>query len=148
MVMHLPPGMHRIAWTRTRRIMGDVGQFNADELGLLSQADEVRVETARQDGSPRRTTTWIMVDGSNVYLRSVRGAQGLWYRALSRDGRGRLLVDEQAWPIRVESVTDPAEIERVSAAVRRKYQQRWPGPTASMLEPATLPTTLRVERDD
>jgi hypothetical protein len=128
--------------------MEGVGQFNADELRLLGQADEVRVETARQDGAPRRTITWIMVDGSTVYLRSVRGAQGLWYQALSRDGRGRLLLDDQAWSIRVEPVTESAEIERVSAAVRGKYERRWPGPTASMLEPATLPTTLRVERDD
>jgi hypothetical protein len=128
--------------------MGDVGQFNAAELALLGQAEEVRVETARRDGTPRRTITWIMVDGSNVYLRSVRGEQGAWYRALSSDARGRLLVDDETWPIRVELVTDPAEIERVSAAVRRKYERQWPGPTASMLEPATLPTTLRVERDD
>ena len=125
-----------------------MGQFNAAELALLRQAEEVRVETARQDGAPRRTITWVMVDGSNVYLRSVRGEQGAWYRALTRDARGRLLVDAEAWPIRVERVTDAAEIERVSAAVRHKYEQQWPGPTASMLEPATLPTTLRVERDD
>lgn len=125
-----------------------MGQFNAAELAAIGQAEEVRVETARQDGTPRRTITWIMVDGSNVYLRSVRGEQGVWYRALTSNARGRLLVDDQAWPIRVAAVTDPDEIERVSAAVRRKYEQRWPGPTASMLEPATLPTTLRVERDD
>jgi hypothetical protein len=36
-------------------------------------------------------------------------------------------------------------VARVSAALERKYLERWPGPTASMLREETLPTTLRLE---
>jgi hypothetical protein len=46
--------------------------------------------------------------------------------------------------VRAVPVDDPAEVERVSEALRRNYA-RWPGPLASMLRPETLPTTLRLE---
>jgi hypothetical protein len=85
-----------------------------------------------------------MVVGDEVYIRSVRGEDGVWYQAMRRGAAARLLAGSSAWPIQVEPVTDAAEIARVSDAVSAKYAQRWPGPTAAMLRPEVLPTTLRV----
>jgi hypothetical protein len=33
----------------------------------------------------------------------------------------------------------------VSDALKRKYEQRWPGPLAAMLREQVLPTTMRVK---
>ena len=46
--------------------------------------------------------------------------------------------------MRAVPVDDPAEIERVSEALRRKYA-RYAGPLAAMLRPETLPTTMRLD---
>jgi hypothetical protein len=43
-----------------------------------------------------------------------------------------------------ELVDDAATIARVSELLKSKYERRWPGPTASMLRPEVLPTTLRL----
>jgi hypothetical protein len=125
-----------------------MAEFSAEDLDRIARTDEVQIETSRDGGETRRTTIWIMVADGNVYVRSVRGPDGQWYRSISRSGRGRLIVDGTSWAISVQPVGDAAEIERVSEAIRRKYEARWAGPTAAMLRPGVLGTTLRVQRAD
>jgi hypothetical protein len=118
--------------------------FDAELLRRLDAAEEVEIETRRATGLSRRTTIWIVVDGGEVYVRSVRGPGGKWYQRLRRDQEGALHVAGTRTPVRAVPITDPAEVERASAALRRKYA-RYPGPLAGMLRPETLPTTLRLE---
>jgi hypothetical protein len=118
-----------------------MGQFSADDQRQLAQTDEVHV--AFRQG--QRIPIWIVVDGDNVYVRSVRGPAGKWYQALS-DGKPLTLFGPASeWSISGQHVTDTAEITRVSEAISRKYQPRWPGPTAAMLRSEVLPTTMRVQ---
>ena len=118
--------------------------FDAEFLRRLAAAEEVEIETRRATGTSTRTTIWIVVDGGRVYVRSVRGPSGKWYRRLRRDPEGALHVAGTRTPVRAVPVGGAAEVERVSAALRRKYA-RYEGPLASMLRPETLPTTLRLE---
>ena len=123
-----------------------VPDFSSDTLRLLSDADEVQIETSRGSRpEPRRTTIWIVVDHDTVYVRSVRGSDGAWYRAIVKEPTARLVADGTLLDVRSTSVADAHEIERVSEAIRRKYNDRWPGPTAAMLRPEVLPTTLRLD---
>lgn len=118
-----------------------MGQFSADDQRQLAQTDEVHV--AFRQG--QRIPIWIVVDGDSVYVRSVRGPAGKWYQALS-DGKPLTLFGPASeWSISGQHVTDVAEITRVSEAISRKYQPRWPGPTAAMLRSEVLPTTMRVQ---
>jgi hypothetical protein len=117
------------------------------ENGFVEQvaaADEVEIETRRAGGKARRTIIWVVVDGGQVYVRSVRGEGGKWYQRLRDDPNGVLHVDGTAVAVRAVSVEDVAEIERVSEALRRKYA-RQAGSLARMLMPGTLPTTMRLE---
>jgi hypothetical protein len=119
----------------------------AFEPGFVEQVDlagEVDIETRRPDGRPVRTIIWVVVDGGQVYVRSVLGEKGKWYRRLQAVPEGALHVGGKAVEVRALPVDDSAEIERVSAALRRKYA-RQAASLARMLEPATLPTTLRLE---
>ena len=120
---------------------GRMAQFSPEDLRLLNGTDEVSIE--RRPG--RGTTIWIVVADGVAYIRSVRGAAGLWYQTVSGGSPARLVAGSAAWPIRVEAVSDPAQVERVSEAIRTKYERRWPGPTAAMLRPEVVSTTLRVE---
>jgi hypothetical protein len=122
-----------------------VSGFDPQTLRLLENEAEVDIETRRRDGSARRTTIWVVADGDDVFIRSVRGPDGAWYRAVSRDGDARLHVGDKVVPVRATSATDAASVERVSEAIKRKYEKRWPGPTASMLRPETLGTTLLLQ---
>ena len=118
--------------------------FDEGFVDAVGAADEVEIETRRRSGVTVRTVIWAVVDGGRVYVRSVRAADGAWYRRIRANPAGVLHAGGAAAAVRAVPVDDPAEVERVSAALRRKYA-RWAGPLAGMLRPETLPTTLRLE---
>src|SRR5262245_29069044 len=97
-----------------------VADFTADERKLLGETDEVHVGFR----TGQRIPIWIVVDGDAVYVRSVKGPAGKWYQALAAGRPFTLHADTSEWSITGQHVTDDAEIERVSDALSRKYQQR------------------------
>jgi hypothetical protein len=118
--------------------------FEPGLLQRLAAAGEVEIETRRRTGESRRTVVWIVVDGGQVYVRSVRGPGGKWYQRLRQDPNGAIHLAGSGTPVRAVPVGDEAKIERVSAALRRKYARQGSS-LARMLRPETLPTTLRLE---
>jgi hypothetical protein len=117
-----------------------VAEFSGADRELLDGTDEVGIETR----VGRQVPIWIVVVGDDVYIRSVKGVDGRWYQAMLRGTPARLHAGETAWAIASEHVSDANEIERVSDAFRGKYDQRWPQPTAAMVKPSVLGTTLRI----
>jgi hypothetical protein len=118
--------------------------FNPDELALLDEAEEVDIETQAPGGPVHRATIWIVVDGDSAYVRSVRGPAGRWYRELLANPAVAIHVDGRRLPSTAVRASDPDSVERVSAALRRKYRGQG-GSLESMLRPETLETTLRLE---
>src|ERR671910_945919 len=126
-----------------RRTMNDT--FDAETLRLLDETREVRIETRREDGSPEhRTIIWVVVVEGEVFVRSVRGAKGRWYREISSNPEGALHVEDDRIPVQAAPTTEAATVDAVSAAFRSKYQQSSPASTEAMVRPETLPTTLRL----
>jgi hypothetical protein len=119
--------------------------FDAQILALLDETEEVRIETRRDEEAPEhRTIIWVVVTGGEVFVRSVRGPKGRWYREISSHPEGALHAGDTRIPVRAASATEESTVEAVSEAIRSKYEQSAPGPTAAMLRPETLPTTLRL----
>ncbi len=119
--------------------------FDAETLRLLDETKEVYIETRRDGDSPEhRTIIWVVVVEGEVYVRSVRGAKGRWYREISSNPEGALHVVGDRIPVRAASATEGPTVDAVSAALRSKYEQSSPSSTASMVRPDTLPTTLKL----
>ena len=118
--------------------------FDPGFVDRVAAAQEVEIETRPSSGQTIRTVIWVVVDGGRVYVRSVRADAGKWYRRLRANPAGTLHVGGSAAAVSAVPVGDPAEIERVSQALRRKYA-RQASSLASMLRPETLPTTTRLE---
>jgi hypothetical protein len=120
--------------------------FDKGTLKTWDETAEIDIETSKGAGAPvHRTTIWIVVDGDTAYVRSVRGPAGRWYRELMANPTGAIHAGETSVPVVATPAADADSVARVSAALERKYLERWPGPTASMLREETLPTTLRLE---
>jgi hypothetical protein len=122
------------------------GSFAPDTLRLIEEAKEVRIETRRDEDAPvHRTTIWVVTVDGTVFVRSVRGEEGRWYREVSANPAAALHVGEDRIPVRAVSAADATTIGAVSEAYREKYGRTSPGSTRAMLQPETLPTTLRLE---
>ena len=119
--------------------------FDAETLRLLDETKEVRIETRREDDSPEhRTIIWVVVVEGEVFVRSVRGQRGRWYREISSNQEGALHVQDDRIPVQATPVSEEAMVDTVSAAFRSKYQQSSPASTEAMVRPETLPTTLKL----
>jgi hypothetical protein len=121
--------------------------FDAEMLRLLDETREVRVETRRDANAPEhRTKIWVVTVDGAVFVRSVRGEEGRWYREVrAANLTAALHVGGNRIPVRADPVTDQTAIEAVSEAYREKYGRTSPGSTRAMLQPKTLRTTLRLE---
>jgi hypothetical protein len=121
-------------------------RFPPDVLDLFVRSEEVEIETNRrmQGGAPpRRTVIWIVVQGGDVFVRSVRGERGRWYRDLLADPNGALHVDGRRIRFRAIRADDASSTQRCSQGLEEEYA-RDPS-LGAMLRPEVLPTTLRLE---
>ena len=122
------------------------GSFDSETLQLLDETKEVQIETRRDEDAPaHRTTIWVVTVDGDVFVRSVRGDRGRWYREVSANPSAALHVGDRRIPVRAVPVTDEPMVGAVSEAYRSKYGRTSPGSTRAMLQPETLPTTLKLE---
>lgn len=113
--------------------------------GRLETAREVDIETSRGDDAPvHRTTIWAVVAAGEVYVRSLRGADGRWYRELMANPEAVLHVDGDSIQVRAVKADDPESVERASEGFRGKYADS--SALESMIRDEIAPTTVRLER--
>jgi len=118
--------------------------FATDDLQRLAAAEEVEIETQAPDGPAHRTIIWVVVDDSEVFVRSVNGQPARWFREASANPAVALHLDSRRLPVTAIPATAPNSIERSSAALRAKYGHDRTSP-ASMLEPDTLDANFRLQ---
>src|ERR687889_345151 len=119
--------------------------FDPEILGLPKKTKEAHIHPRRDGDSPEhRTIIWVVVVEGEVFVRSVRGQRGRWYREISSNPEGALHLEDDRIPVRAASATEGATVDAVSAAFRSKYQQSSPASTEAMVRPETLPTTLKL----
>jgi hypothetical protein len=115
--------------------------FNKDVLSELRDVREVSIRTGKHPKSA--VVIWIVVAGDEVFVRSVRGAKGRWYRDLAADGPATLELGGRRLAVQALPASDPASVTRASDEYLRKYRT---SPYAqSMVGADVLPTTLRLE---
>jgi hypothetical protein len=117
-------------------------RFDAETLAVLEDVEEVGIEPASPGGRSRKRIIWVMVAEGDVYVRSVRGERGRWYRDLMETQRGVLHAGKRQIDVRAIPAADERSIEACNEGLRRKYTGI-PG-FAPMFEEHTLPTTLRL----
>ena len=110
-----------------------------DAIQMLDRKREVHIATPRG-----RLPIWAVVVDDEAYVRSYRGEGGAWYRRAVREGR----LEIEGIEARVEPANDPQLNDRISDAFRAKYGERSPGPTAAMVTPEVVATTLRLVAPD
>jgi hypothetical protein len=115
--------------------------FDADTLRELRDVLEVAIRTEKHPKSA--VVIWIVVADDDVFVRSVRGANGRWYKDLAAGGPATLEFGGRRMAVQAVPTSDPGAVARASREYLRKYQ---PSPYAqAMVRPEVLSTTLRLE---
>jgi hypothetical protein len=115
--------------------------FDADILRELRDLQEVAIRTDKHPNTA--VVIWVAVADEEVFVRSVRGIKGRWYRDLAAGGAARLEFAGRQVAVQAIPVSDPTAVARASQEYLRKYQ---PSPYAqAMVRSDVLPTTLRLE---
>lgn len=116
--------------------------WTPDELRELDRVGEVRVAGRRQDGSSRSLViVWHVVVDGELYLRSVKGPEGQWYKGVARYFEGFI-----SWGGRTRPVTytlDSSQDAAIDAAYQAKYGNG--SPTRAITNALSKQTTLRVD---
>ncbi len=65
--------------------------WTSEELRRIGAADELEIASRRADGTLRSfVTIWVVRSGDEIYIRSARGPENLWFRRALASGAGRI----------------------------------------------------------
>jgi len=118
--------------------------WKSDELARIGGAEEVEIEVLGRDGRMRSPVTiWLVRVDDDLYVRSVRGRNGAWFRALQESHEGRISGGGLKKDARFED-GEPSVNDLVDAAYRDKYRRYAGRILNSCLTPQARSTTLRV----
>jgi hypothetical protein len=118
-----------------------MGRFDPETLRKLHDRKEVAIRTTKHPGSA--VTIWVVVSSTDVFVRSVRGVKGRWYRDLATGGAATLEFNGEQVAVHAVPATDALSIERASQEFLSKYRS---SPyAASIVRPEVLETTLRLD---
>jgi hypothetical protein len=112
--------------------------------GRLESVEEVDIETTRGPGAPvHRTIIWAVIGDGEVYVRSLRGEGGRWYRELMANPDAVLHVHGEAVPVRAVRAADHESVARATRGFREKYTD---SPSLdSMIRDEIASTTVRLD---
>jgi hypothetical protein len=118
--------------------------WTVEELTAIAGANELTVAPLRDDGtvlSPR--IVWVVRRGDDVYIRSVNGDEGAWFRGVQRHHAGQI----SAGGVEVDVSFEDAD-HNLDDAINEEYRRKYGRSTAveRITSPKAQATTLRVVR--
>jgi hypothetical protein len=117
--------------------------WNPTELEQIAAAREIEVSSLREDGAlTKPVTIWVVRVDGELYVRSVRGDAGDWYRAAEQRHEGRIEAGDAAVDVTFEDAPHHLD-EEIDAAYKEKYG--YPSdPVDSITSDDARATTTRV----
>jgi hypothetical protein len=117
--------------------------WDPTQLEEIAATREIEISPLREDGClAKPVTIWAVAVDGELYVRSVRGDAGGWYRAAEQRHEGRIEAGEIAVDVAFEDAAHHLDDE-LDAAYKEKYG--YPSsPVDSITTDAAQATTIRV----
>ena len=121
-----------------------MSEWTSEDLTRIGNAEEVQVTSRRGDGTLRKPVTiWVVRDGDSLYVRSVKGPTGAWFRGTQERHEGRIRgggADQDITFVDADHDID----NQVDAAYRAKYRRYAGSILNSVLTPQARSTTIQL----
>ena len=116
--------------------------WTPEDLAAIDGDGELRVAARRPDGTLRTSRiVWHVVVDDALFIRSVRGQDGAWYRGVLRTSTG--VIDAGDILAEVTFTADDTHDEAIDRAYHAKYGDG--SAVRSITSAVATATTLRVE---
>jgi hypothetical protein len=120
-------------------------QWTNEQLDRIGRVEEVRVESVADAGrlGNKPVTVWAVRHGDGIYVRSVRGRAGRWYRSAQETKQGRISGGGVQQDVTFEKAEAGIEGE-VDDAYRTKYRRYAGAILNSVLTPQARSATVKL----
>ena len=119
-------------------------KWTSDQLNKLGRAEEVQLASVKRDGVlGKPVTVWAVRHGDDVYVRSVAGRSGHWFRGTQERHQGRIRAAGVQQDVTFVAADRDSEAE-IDAAYRAKYHQYVGSILNSVLTPGARSTTTKL----
>ena len=119
-------------------------QRTSEQLDTIGNAEEVQIASVRRDGTLRKpVTVWAVRYGDDIYLRSVRGRSGHWFRGAQDRHEGRIRAGGVQQDVTFVDAGHDIDNE-VDGAYRAKYRRYAGSILNSVLTPEARSATLKL----
>ena len=119
-------------------------QWTSDQLDKFGKAEEVQIATVGRDGKLRKpVTVWVVRLGDDLYVRSVRGREGHWFRGTQERHEGRIRAGGVQQDITFVEADHNIDDE-IDAAYRDKYRRYTGRVLDSVLTPEARSSTMKM----
>ena len=110
--------------------------WTSDERAKIATAEELEIASLRRDGTLRNPRTiWVVPDGDNLYVRSVNGRSGAWFRGAQVRHQGHILaggVDKDVTFVFLDAG------DEVNAQIDAQYRAKYRRYAARIISPMLL----------
>jgi hypothetical protein len=118
--------------------------WTSDELTKIGTAEELQITSLRRDGTLRNPVTiWVVRHGDDLYVRSVNGRTGAWFRGTQVRHEGHIQaggVDKDVTFVDA----DPDINDQIDAAYRTKYRRYAASIIGSIVSPEARSATIKL----
>jgi hypothetical protein len=114
-----------------------------DEVDRIGAAEELDLASGRRDGTLRKPVTmWVVRDGDDLYVRSVKGRGSSWFRGAQNRHEAHIRtggVDRHIDLVEIDDVNDA-----VDTAYHEKYGRSYPSIVPSIVSSEARAATLKL----
>ena len=98
-------------------------RWTSEELANIGAAEEVQIASIRSDGTlGKPVTVWAVRHGDDLYVRSVKGRDGYWYRSTQERHEGSIRARGAQQDVTfVDAASDIHD--EIDAAYKAKYRR-------------------------
>jgi hypothetical protein len=119
--------------------------WTSEELEKIGNAEEMQIMSVKRDGTLRKPVTiWVVRIGDDLYIRSVNGREGWWFRGTQVRHEGRIRAGGVDKEVSFEDEEDAGIVNHVDSAYRSKYGHYSANILNTVLTPQARASTLKL----
>jgi hypothetical protein len=114
-----------------------------DEVDRIGAAEELDLASGRRDGTLRKPVTmWVVRDGDDLYVRSVKGRGSSWFRGAQNRHEAHIRAGDVERDVTLVETNDADD--ELDTAYHTKYGRRYPSIVPSIVAPEARAATLKL----